>query len=226
VRGREPGEPDGKQVFAKAERPIGKRFGNCVGSGACGGFGPMGGERDPASEECGDPAPFCGEACGDAETQNGGGGGPDESMEKIPDGVEVRNFVGEKFEDVECDGEAEDNGMRENVKFFGEMNDVEAFEKAESGDGSVEIEAGGETGAEGEGDGLERIHRRDDIQFNCGGVCVQRDCARREKKQIPNSAEGAEFGMTMFLGWRANLSEEGPLPATADRRKAAPTTAE
>ena len=35
---------------------------------------------------------------------------------------------------------------------------MEAFEKAERGDGGVEIKAGGETGAEGEGNGLERIH--------------------------------------------------------------------
>ena len=48
--------------------------------------------------------------------------------------------------------------MREDVEFLGEMNDMEAFEKAEGGDGGVEIEAGRETGAESEGDGLEGIH--------------------------------------------------------------------
>jgi hypothetical protein len=48
--------------------------------------------------------------------------------------------------------------VRENVKFFGEMDDVKAFEKAESGHGGVEIEARGKAGAEREGDDLERIH--------------------------------------------------------------------
>jgi len=38
------------------------------------------------------------------------------------------------------------------------VNNVEAFEKAQRGDGGVKIEAGRETGSEGEGDDLERIH--------------------------------------------------------------------
>src|SRR5882724_1711485 len=156
--GREPGEPDGKKVFADAERPIGKRFGDGVGGGARAGFGAVRSEGDSAGAERGDPAPFRAEARGDSERENSCGGRANESVEKIPDGVEVRNFVGEKFEDVESDGEAENDRMGEDVKFFGEMNNVEAFEKTESGDGGVEIEAGRETGSEGEGDGLERIH--------------------------------------------------------------------
>ena len=156
--GREPGEPDGKQVFADAKRPIGKRFGNGVGGGARAGFGAVGSEGDSAGEEGGDPAPFRAEARGDTERENGCGGRANEGVEKIPDCVEVRNFVGEKFEDVESDGKAENDRMREDVEFFGEMNDMEAFEKTESGDGGVKIESGREGGTEGEGDGLERIH--------------------------------------------------------------------
>ena len=38
MRGREPRKPDGKQIFANAERPVGKRFGDGVGSGARAGF--------------------------------------------------------------------------------------------------------------------------------------------------------------------------------------------
>ena len=158
MRGREPGEPDGKKVFADAERPIGKRFGNGVGGGARAGFGAVRGERDSAGAERGDPAPFCAETRGDAEGENSSGGRADERVEKIPDGVEVRDFVGEKFKDVESDGEAENDGMREDVEFFGEVDNMEPFEKAESGDGGVEIETGREAGTEGEGDGLERMH--------------------------------------------------------------------
>ena len=44
------------------------------------------------------------------------------------------------------------------MELFGKMDDVETFEQTESGDSGVKIEAGRETGAEGEGDGLERIH--------------------------------------------------------------------
>ena len=56
--GREPGEPDGQKVFADAERPIGKRFGDGVGSGTRAGFGAVRGEGDSAREKRGDPAPF------------------------------------------------------------------------------------------------------------------------------------------------------------------------
>jgi len=158
VGGREPGEPDGKKVFADAERPIGKRLRDGVGGRARAGFGAVCGEGDSAGEKSGDPAPFCAETGGNAESENGCSGWANESMEKIPDGVEVWNFVGEEFEDVESDGKAENDGVREDVEFFGKMDDMEAFEETESGDGGVKIEAGRETGAEGEGDGLERIH--------------------------------------------------------------------
>ena len=158
MRGREPGEPDGKKVFADAERPIGERFRDGVGCGARAGFGAVRGEGDSAGAECGGPAPFRAEARSHSERENGCGGRANESVEKVPDRVEVRNFVGEKFEDVESDGKAENDGMREDVEFFREMDDMEAFEKAESGDGGVKIEAGREAGTEGEGDGLERIH--------------------------------------------------------------------
>ena len=156
--GREPGEPDGKQVFADAERPIGKRFGDGVSGGARAGFGAVRSEGDSAGEKRCGPAPFRAETRGDTESENGCGRRADEGVEKIPYGVEVRNFVGEKFEDVESDGKAENDRMREDVEFFGEVNDMEAFEKTEGGDGGVKIEAGREAGTEGEGDGLEGVH--------------------------------------------------------------------
>ena len=68
---------------------------------------------------------------------------------------EVFRFVRRR---TESDGEAENDGVREDVEFFGEVDNMEPFEKAESGDGGVKIETGRETGTEGEGDGLERIH--------------------------------------------------------------------
>src|SRR5205807_10037091 len=140
------------------ERRVGRRFGDGVSGGARAGFGAVGSEGDSAGEERGGPAPFGAETGGDTESENGCSRRANESVEKIPDRVEVRNFVGEKFEDVESDGEAENDRMGEDVKFFGEMNNVEAFEKAQRGDGGVKIESGGEAGTEGEGDGLERIH--------------------------------------------------------------------
>ena len=109
MRGREPSKPDGKKVFADAERPIGKRFGNSVGGGACAGFRAVRGKRDSACEERGCPAPFVADARGDTKGENGSGGRADEGVKEIPDGVEIRNFVGEKFENIKTDGETEND---------------------------------------------------------------------------------------------------------------------
>jgi len=87
MRGREPGEPDGKKVFADAERPIRKRLGNGVGGGARAGLCAVRGKGNTAGEERGGPAPFRAEARGDSERENGSGGRANESVEKIPDRV-------------------------------------------------------------------------------------------------------------------------------------------
>jgi hypothetical protein len=41
---------------------------------------------------------------------------------------------------------------------LGEMNDAEALEEAEGGDGGVDIEAGGEAGTEDEAESFEGAH--------------------------------------------------------------------
>ena len=105
-------------------------------------------------------------------------------MKKIPDRVEVRNFVGEKLEDVERDGKAENDGMGEDMEFIGEMDDMEAFEETESGDGGVKIESGRETGTEGEGDGLERIH---------GGLVFSLTAAEAAHKGIADGEGKSRF---------------------------------
>ena len=146
--GRKPSEPDGKKVFAEAERPIRKRLGNRVCRSACAGFGAVRSKRDASGKKRGKPAPLAGKVGGNAERENGCGGRTDEGVKKIPDSVEERHFVCEKFENVKTDGEAENDGMREDVQFFRQMDDVKALEQAKGGDGGVEIESGGKSGAE------------------------------------------------------------------------------
>jgi len=51
-------------------------------------------EGDSAGEERGGQRAFRGEIRGDSERKNGSGGRANESVEKIPDGVEVWNLVG------------------------------------------------------------------------------------------------------------------------------------
>src|SRR5215470_3702813 len=115
MRGRKPGEPDGKKVFADAERPVRKRFGDGVDSRARAGFCAVRSESDSSCQKRGGPAPFTGDARGNAKSENGRGGRANEGVKEIPDCVEVRNFVGEKFEDVEANSETENDGVRENA---------------------------------------------------------------------------------------------------------------
>lgn len=140
MSGREPGKPDGKKVFADAERPIGKRFGNSICRRARAGFGAVRGEGDASGEKRGKPPPLSSEPEGNVKSENRCRNRTDEGVDEVPHGVEVRNFVGKEFENVETNGEAENNGVREDVEFFRKMDHVEAFEKAECGNGGVEIE--------------------------------------------------------------------------------------
>jgi len=48
--------------------------------------------------------------------------------------------------------------MSEDLKVFGELDDAEALKEAERGNGGVEVEAGGKTGAEDEAESFERVH--------------------------------------------------------------------
>jgi hypothetical protein len=48
--------------------------------------------------------------------------------------------------------------MSQDLEVFGEMNDAEALEEAESGDGGVEVQTGGKTCAENETECFERVH--------------------------------------------------------------------
>ena len=85
-------------------------------------------------------------------------------MNGLPDGIDEGNFVGEKFHEVQDARDGKDEWVREDLKFLGEMNDAEALEKAESGDGRVDVEAGGEAGAEDKAESFERVHGRNVIR--------------------------------------------------------------
>jgi len=70
------------------------------------------------------------------------------------------------------------------VEFVGKMDNVEALEETESGDGGVKIEAGRETGAEGEADGLEGIH---------GGLIFSLTAAEAAHKEIADRKGKSRF---------------------------------
>jgi hypothetical protein len=79
-------------------------------------------------------------------------------MDGLPDGINVGDFVGEKFHDVKNAGDGENERMSEDLEMFGKMNDPETLEEAESSDGGVEVQARGKTGSEDETESFERVH--------------------------------------------------------------------
>ena len=79
-------------------------------------------------------------------------------MDGLPDGIDEGDFVGKKFHQVENSGDDQDERVREDLQLFGEVDDAESLEKTEGGDGGVDVEAGGEAGAEDETKGFEGVH--------------------------------------------------------------------
>ena len=93
------------------------------------------------------------------------GGGPDKSVDRLPNGIDERDFVGEKFHQIKNSGDGQDERVRKDLKLFGEMDDAKPLEKSESGNGGVDVEAGGEAGAEDEAESFERVHGCNENQF-------------------------------------------------------------
>jgi len=154
MRGGKPRQPYGEQVFADAQSPIAEGFGNGVDGRAGGGFGAVRSERDASSEKCGGPAPFGWRSSGGAVGEDSRSWWTDERVDGVPDGVEKRNFVGEKFEDVERDGDAENDGMSHHCQCRRQVNHAKALQEAESSDGGVKVEAGGKACAQCETESL------------------------------------------------------------------------
>src|SRR5215831_12915375 len=105
---------------------------------------------DPAGQKRGGPAPFRRYRSGGPIGDDGRCGRADESVDCIPDGVKVGNLVSKKFDEIEAEGDAYDHRMSNDRERARKVNDAKTLKQAQRGDGGVEVEAGGEAGAEGE----------------------------------------------------------------------------
>ncbi len=155
-----PGQPNGEDVFAKTQYPIAEWFGTRVYSGARTGFRAMRSKGDSTSDKGGTPAPFRRGSSSGSVSKERGGGWTDESVDGVPDRVNVRNLVRKKFQKIQRDGDSQDPGMGESLQSRRETEHSEALEQAECRDRGVEIEAGRESSAQSEAERFERIHAR------------------------------------------------------------------
>src|SRR6516164_2110847 len=158
MSGREPGEPHGEKVFPETQDPVAEGLGYGVDGGARRSFRTVGGEGHAAGEKGGYPAPLRRNRGRGTVPDQRRRGGTYEGMHRVPDGIDVGNFVGEKLDDVKSDGDSEHQGVRDDFQRGRKMNDAEALQKAERSNGCIEIEAGGKTGAKGEAQGFKRVH--------------------------------------------------------------------
>src|SRR5258708_37788484 len=115
-------------------------------------------ERDAAGDEGRGPAPGFGSGGRGVGCEQGRCRWTNKGVDGLPDGIDVGDFVGEKFHDVKNAGDGENKGMGEDLEMFGEMDDAETLEEAESGDSGVDVQAGSKTGAEDEAESFEGIH--------------------------------------------------------------------
>ena len=142
-----PGQPDGEDVFAKTQDPIAERFRASVHGGARAGFGAMRSKSDSAGDEGGAPAPFRCDSTSGGKCEKRRGRRADESVDGIPDGINVWNLVREEFQKIERDRDSKNPGMGKGLQSWREMEHSEALEKTERRDGGVEIEAGRKSSA-------------------------------------------------------------------------------
>src|SRR6267378_7521664 len=92
------------------------------------------------------------------KSEKGGSGRTNESVDRIPDRVEVGDFVRKKFDEIKGYRDAQHPGMRKNLQSGRQMEHPEALEKTQRRDSGVKIEAGRKSGAEREAERFDRIH--------------------------------------------------------------------
>ena len=66
-------------------------------------------------------------------------------MNRVPNGVEIRNFVGEKLDDVERDSNAKHDRVPHDFKRRRKVNQAESLQDAERCYRCVKVEARGKT---------------------------------------------------------------------------------
>ena len=110
----------------------------------------MRGESDTAGEQGGSPAPLLRRGDGGAVRNHGSGGRTYESVNRVPNGVEIRDFVGEKFDDVERNSNAKHDRVPKDFKCRRKVNQAESLQDAERCYGCVKVEARGKTSSQSE----------------------------------------------------------------------------
>ena len=158
MHGSHPGQPNRQSILAKTKKPITERLRTRIHRRPSTGLRPMRSKRHPTSKQRRAPAPFRRRRPSSPIGEQRSRGRTNRGMNHVPNAIDIRNFIGEKFNQVQRDGNPENPRMRQHLQLPRQMNHAEALKQTKRGNRSVKIQAGRESSAKRQAKSFDRIH--------------------------------------------------------------------
>src|SRR5258708_22451681 len=119
----------------------------------------MGGQGNQRSEQGGRQLRSGGELLRRSPGHEAGQGYPYKGVQGVPDEIEGRNLVGKKLQSKERAGDNDNRPRFNEMQRRGKRQGVESSEKPEGEQGRVDVQAGGEAGADHNGEDFRLVKR-------------------------------------------------------------------
>jgi hypothetical protein len=185
MHGSHPGQPNRQSILTKTKKPIAERLRTRIHRRSSTGLRPMRSKRHAASQQRRTPAPFRRRRPCSPIGEQRSRGRTNRGMNHVPNAIDIRNFIGEKFNQVQRDGNAENPGMRQHLQLPRQMNHAEALKQTKRSNRSVKIQAGRESRAKRQAKSFDRIHD--------GSLAPSARIGRRPKGRHLHSTSGMEI---------------------------------
>ena len=148
-------------IFAKTERDIRKRFWRCVAGQTRGRFGRVRNKTRSAREQSDDHGESRTRMSQHLNGEQRAADRTDDGVHGVPGGIDPRNFVGEKFEEIENAGDRDDHRDGRALRAIdrrGERDPVEMNGEAGGENGEVKIDPGESSQAKGHAEKMQFFH--------------------------------------------------------------------
>ncbi len=150
----QPRQKDRENVFGGAEGDVGKRFGGRRYARAQRGLAAVGSKSDAGREGNTGEMPLGRELAAGGVSEKGSDRNTNERVNRVPEKIEVGDFVGEEFEDEKYRGDGNDAPILQESQVARECDGVEAAEESQCRDRGVNVEASGKAGGDDQRDDL------------------------------------------------------------------------
>jgi hypothetical protein len=185
MHGSHPGQPNRQSILAKTKKPITERLRTRIHRGPGTSLRPMRRKRHATSQQRRAPTPFRRRSSSRPIGQKRRGRRTNRGMNHVPNAIDIRNLIGEKFNQVQRDGNPKNPGMRQHLQLPRQMNHAEALKETKRSNRSVKIQAGRESSAKRQAESFDRIHD--------GSLAPSARIGRRPKGRHLHRAGGAEI---------------------------------